>query len=353
MSEAEKIVIIGSGPAGWTAAIYAARAAMSPIVYEGSFSDENTQRNRLPMGQLAMTTEVENFPGFPPGNLTPYLESAISADRRTMLPPRHANETDGNVTGPELVELIRAQAVRLGTRVVEDDIMQVDFSKRPFTLTAGNGSVVQTQTVIVATGATANWLGIPSETAFRNRGVSACAVCDGALPRFRNRPVVVAGGGDTAVEEADYLARFALKVYIVHRRDQLRASPSMTQRAMEHQKIEILWNRTIAEILGTDADGVTGVRLASTSGEPEMTIEAAGLFVAIGHTPTTEFLGGQLTLTDKGYIACPVTHRRQTSVPGVFAAGDVADEYYRQAIVAAAAGAQAALEAERFLADAT
>ncbi len=341
----EKIVIIGSGPASWTAAIYAARASLSPLVYEGAFTETNQMKNLLPMGQLALTTEVENYPGFPPANLGVFLESAISEERRMMLGP-HEGET---VTGPELVELIRAQAVHFGTRVVENEIVSVDFSQRPFRLTSGDGSEVLTQTVIVATGATANYLGLPSENAFKNRGVSACAVCDGALPRFRNHPVVVAGGGDSAVEEADYLAKFASKVYLVHRRDQLRASAIMAKRAMEHPKIEILWNRTVAEILGTDTDGVTGVRLASTVGEPEITLTASGFFAAIGHTPTTAFLNGQLELTDKKYIHRPLPHRQQTSVSGVFAAGDVADEYYRQAITAAASGAQAALEAERFL----
>ncbi|MDO4558197.1 MAG: FAD-dependent oxidoreductase, partial [Planctomycetia bacterium] len=225
----------------------------------------------------------------------------------------------------------------------------VDFSRRPFTLVSGGGETILARCVIVATGAAAKYPDLPSVERFKNRGVSACAVCDGGLPRFRNRPIVVVGGGDSAVEEADYLTRFASKVYLVHRRDQLRASSVMAKRALEHPKIEILWNRVVAEILGTDADGVTGVRLESTVAEPERIVEASGFFAAIGHTPNTMFLKDQLELTANGYIVLPESHRQRTSVPGVFAAGDVADPFYRQAITSAASGAAAALEAERFL----
>lgn len=347
MSNVATLVIIGSGPASWTAAIYAARAGLEPIVYEGAFTEANVAKNMLPMGQLTTTTEVENYPGFPPGQMGEFLGSAISADRLAMLPPH--DPKSNIVTGPELVELIRAQAVHFGTRVVEDEIVRVDFSQRPFTLTRGDGTTLQTQVVIVATGATAKYPDLPSVERFKNRGVSACAVCDGGLPRFRNRPIVVVGGGDSAVEEADYLTQFASVVYLVHRRDQLRASPVMAKRATSHPKIEMLWNRTVSEVLGTDAEGVTGVRLASTVGEPERIVEASGFFAAIGHTPNTAFLDGQLELLENGYIARPEPHRQRTSVAGVFAAGDVADPFYRQAITAAASGAAAALEAERFL----
>jgi thioredoxin reductase (NADPH) len=202
----------------------------------------------------------------------------------------------------------------------------------------------------VATGARANYLGLPSEEKFKNRGVSACAVCDGALPRFRNKPLVVIGGGDSAVEEADYLAKFAGVVYMVHRRDQLRASKIMAQRAMTHPKIKILWNRHLGEVLGNDKDGVTGVRLTSTVGQPDLTVDASGVFFAIGHTPNTAFLKGKLALTDKKYIKWTTPQRTYTSVEGVFAAGDVADDYYRQAVTAAGSGCMAALDAERWLA---
>jgi thioredoxin reductase (NADPH) len=247
------------------------------------------------------------------------------------------------------MELMRQQAKNFGTRVITEDIVSVDFRRHPFVLEASDGKLYEALAVIIATGARANYLGLPSEERFRNRGVSACAICDGALPRFRNRPLAVVGGGDSAVEEATYLTNFASKVYLVHRRDKLRASRIMADRAMNHPKIQILWNRVVEEILGNDPEGVTGVRLASTVGEPALELEVAGVFLAIGHTPNTDFLRGQVELTEKGYIRWVVPFRTHTSVEGIFAAGDVADDRYRQAVTAAATGCMAALDAERWL----
>ena len=343
----ETLVIIGSGPAGWSAATYAARAQLKPLVFEGAITEKNRMSGTLPLGQLALTSEVENYAGFPHGNLGAFLDSALPAERRQMMAP-HAGE---GVTGPELMELMRQQAVNMGTRIITDDILKVDFSSRPFKLYPSEGGVVEAQCVIVATGASANWLGLPSEEKFKNRGVSACAVCDGALPRFRNKPIVVVGGGDSAVEEATYLTKFASTVHLVHRRDALRASKIMAQRAHDDPKIEIHFNMGLAEVLGDDAKGVTGVRLASTidSGK-ETVIEATGVFLAIGHTPNTGFLDGQLELNPKKYVVWTKHFRTETSVEGVFAAGDVADDYYRQAISAAGTGCMSALDAERWLA---
>lgn len=343
---AERVIIIGSGPAGWTAAIYAARAALEPLVFEGAITEENRQAGTLPLGQLALTTEVENYPGFPAGDLEAYLDDSIDKDRRMMMPP-HAKE---GVSGPELMELMRQQAVNFGTRVITEDIVDVDFSQRPFELSASDGKTYQSQAVIVATGARANYLGLPSEDRFKNKGVSACAVCDGALPRFRNQPVAVVGGGDSAVEESEYLSKFASKVYMIHRRDELRASKIMAKRAIDNPKIEILWNRVVDEVLGDDEKGVTGARLKSTAGEDDVKIDIAGFFLAIGHTPNTGFLGDKVEKDDKGYIRWTTPFRTYTSVEGVFAAGDVADDYYRQAVTAAGTGCMAALDAERWLA---
>jgi thioredoxin reductase (NADPH) len=342
----EKVIIIGSGPAAWTAAIYCARAQLSPLVFEGAITEENRMASTLPLGQLALTTEVENFPGFPAGDMTAYLDSSMNPNTRQMMAP-HKKE---GVSGPELMELMRQQAVNFGTRVITEDLVDVDVDAHPFKLSASDGQTYETLAVIVATGARANYLGLPSEDKFKNRGVSACAVCDGALPRFRNKPLVVIGGGDSAVEEADYLTKFASVVYLVHRRDQLRASKIMAQRAANHPKIKILWNRTLGEVLGNDKDGVTGVRLASTTSEADMQVDATGLFLAIGHTPNTAFLKGKLELTEKKYIKWTTPQRTYTSVEGVFAAGDVSDDYYRQAITAAGSGCMAALDAERWLA---
>jgi thioredoxin reductase (NADPH) len=342
----ENVVIIGSGPAGWSAATYAARAQLEPLVYEGAISEKNRMAGTLPLGQLALTSEVENYAGFPAGDLGAFLDSALPKERRMMMPPHEGH----GVTGPELMELMRQQAVNFGTRVITDDILKVDLSQQPFRLFPAEGGEVAAKCVIVATGASANWLGLPSEEHYKNRGVSACAVCDGALPRFRNRPLVVVGGGDSAVEEATYLTKFASTVHLIHRRDELRASKIMAQRAFDNPKIEIHFNNGLAEVLGDDT-GVTGVRLASTvdSGR-ETTLDAAGVFLAIGHTPNTGFLDGQLELTSKGYIVWTQHFRTNTSVEGVFAAGDVADDHYRQAISAAGTGCMAALDAERWLA---
>ena len=342
----EKVILIGSGPTAWTAAIYTARAALTPLVFEGAITEENRLAGTLPLGQLALTTEVENFPAFPKGDLEFYLDSSIAQDRRAMMPP-HAKE---GVSGPELMELMRQQALNFGARVITEDIADVDFSVHPFKLTASDGAVHEALAVIVATGARANYLGIPSEERFKNRGVSACAVCDGALPRFRNKPLVVVGGGDSAIEEAGYLTKFASTVYIVHRRDQLRASKFMAQRAMSNPKIKILWNRVVDEVLGNDKEGVTGVRLKSTVGESDREVAVSGFFLGIGHTPNTRFLEGKLALTEKKYVKLTTPFRTHSSVDGVFAAGDVADSYYRQAITAAGSGCMAALDAERWLA---
>ena len=349
VSATEKLVIIGSGPAGWSAAIYAARAQLQPLVFEGAISEKNRMAGTLPLGQLALTSEVENYAGFPHGNLGGFLESALPKERRMMMAPHEGK----GVTGAELMEMMRQQAANFGTRIVTDDIVKVDFSKRPFRLEPAEGKPLLAECVIVATGASANWLGLPSEEKFKNRGVSACAVCDGALPRFRNQPIVVVGGGDSAVEEATYLAKFASRVHLVHRRDVLRASKIMAQRAADDPKITIHFNTGLAEVLGDDARGVTGVRLESTAGPTQATtLDAAGVFLAIGHTPNTAFLDGQLELTPKKYIVWKRHFRTETSVEGVFAAGDVADDYYRQAISAAGTGCMAALDAERWLAHA-
>ena len=311
----ENLVIIGSGPAAWTAAIYAARANLAPVVFEGE-----PIQTMLPGGQLMNTTEVENFPGFPEG-----------------------------ITGPELMDRMKAQALRFGTRVVSEMVVSVDFSRRPFVIRPSYGEEVLARAVIVATGANAKWLGLPNEQrlAQSGGGVSACAVCDGALPFFRNKVLAVVGGGDSAMEEALYLTKFASKVLVIHRRDTFRASKIMADRVLAHPKIEVLWNKVVIDVLGYDE--ISGLRLQDTVTGEVSEIEVGGLFVAIGHSPNTEFLRGQLELTPNGYIKTQ-PWRTATSVEGVFAAGDVMDDYYRQAITAAATGCMAALEAERWLA---
>ena len=318
---AEKVVIIGSGPAAWTAAIYAARANLNPVVYEGAISEENRVKGTLPLGQLNLTTEVENFPGFPEG-----------------------------VNGPDLMISMRTQAERYGTKVVTDDIVDVDLSKRPFVLKDSEGRSLETYALIISTGASANYLGLESEEKFKNRGVSACAVCDGALPRFRNQPLIVVGGGDSAAEEGHFLTRFASSVHLVHRRDKLRASPIMAERLLSHVKVKPEWDSVVEEVIGEEERGMTGVRLRNLKTGQTKTIDAPGMFVAIGHTPNTKFLRGQVDLDPQGFIVLKEPQRTLTSVEGVFAAGDVADPIYKQAITAAGMGCKAALDAERWLA---
>ncbi|GHT25186.1 thioredoxin reductase [Planctomycetales bacterium] len=343
----ENVIIIGSGPAGWTAAIYAARSSLAPLVVEGLFTQENQDRGTLPMGQLAMSNEVENYPGFPPGNILQYIDSTVPQNRKDLLPPHEENNP--TISGAELVELIRTQAAHFGTRVVSDEIVKTDFTGSPLKLIGAQGNVYETKTVIIATGARANYLSLPSEQRFKNQGVSACATCDGALPRFRNKPLAVIGGGDAAVEEAEHLTKTASKVYLVHRRDKLRASKIVADRIFKNPKIEFVWNRIPKEILGNDQDGVTGIMLQSTAGEPDLQLGISGVFVSIGRTPNTDFLKGQLELSPSGSVIRTKPFRTDTSVPGVFVAGDAADDYYRQAIAAAGAGCMAALDAERFL----
>jgi thioredoxin reductase (NADPH) len=312
----EKVVIIGSGPAAWTAAIYAARANLEPLVFEGEPS-----REMIPGGQLMYTTDIENYPGFPEA-----------------------------IGGPELMERLKNQACRFDCRVRSENVVEVDLHTHPFVLTPSFGEPVRTLTLIVATGARANWLGIPNEErlAQSGGGVSACAVCDGALPVFRDEVLAVVGGGDTAMEEALYLTKFAREVIIIHRRDQLRASPIMAERALGHPKIRFLWNTRVLEVLGYDF--VQGLRTENVSTGEQRDLEVGGFFVAIGHTPNTDFLKGQIELLSNGYIKTPHPWRTATSVKGVFAAGDVMDSYYRQAVTAAGTGCMAALEAERWLA---
>ncbi len=318
---AEKIVIIGSGPAAWTCAIYAARANLQPVVYEGAFSEENRLRGTMPLGQLNLTTEVENYPGFVQG-----------------------------IMGPELMEAMREQSLRFGTRIITEDIVRADLSHRPFVLEDSAGIKSEAQTVVVATGASANYLGLPSEEKYKNLGVSACAVCDGALPRFRNKTLVVVGGGDSAAEEATYLSKFASTVHLVHRRDALRASTIMANRVLSNPKIQPVWNSAVDEVIGDDERGLTAVRVKNLKTSQTTTIDAAGMFVAIGHTPNTKFLGGQLGVDAQGFIVLKDPYRTTTSVECVFAAGDVADPVYKQAITAAGMGCKAALDAERWLA---
>jgi thioredoxin reductase (NADPH) len=347
----ETLVIIGSGPAGWTAALYAARARLQPLVYEGAVTEDNRLQGTLPLGQLALTTEVENYPGFPAGKTRELLATALPEDRRPYWVQKNKDQPTHGIQGPELVDLMRQQALNFDTRVVTDDIVKVDFSRRPFKLTAQEGGTITARAVIIATGARANYLGLPSEEAYKNNGVSACAVCDGALPRFRNRPLAVVGGGDSAVEESTYLTKFASVVYLVHRRDELRASKIMQQRVFDNPKITPKWNRVVDEVLGNQTDGVTGVRLKSPKDSKTEELEVGGVFMAIGHTPNTRFLDGQLKLDNKGYILWTEPYRTLTSVEGVFAAGDVADSYYRQAVTAAGSGCMAAIDAERWLAE--
>ena len=347
----EKVVIIGSGPAGWSAAIYAARANLSPLVFEGTVKPE-----MIPLGQLAFTTEVENYPGFPFGNVRAFVESAVNKDRHWNLPPAPDHKKDGQlhyaVQGVELMELMKQQALNFDTRVIGDDIVDVDFDSRPMKVIPASGEPVETHTIIIATGARANYLGLPSEEEYKNKGVSACAVCDGALPIYREKPLAVVGGGDSAVEEAAYLANLkgANTIYMIIRRDEMRASKIMQQRALNHPNIEIKWNSVVDEVLG-DGNLVNGLKLKSTVDESISDLEVGGMFVAIGHTPNTSFLNGKLEMNEQGYLIWSKPFRTNTSAEGVFAAGDVADDYYRQAVTSAGTGCMAALDAERYLVD--
>jgi thioredoxin reductase (NADPH) len=349
----EKVVIVGSGPAAWTAAIYAARANLEPLVFQGNPNDDrNRQNGTMPLGQLALTTEVENFPSWPAGDTRQYLKTALKADDPDFpywVSADKPQPTHG-INGPELVALMRQQAVNFGTRVDSKDVVKVDLKKKPFTLTAHDGQTVETHSLVIATGARANYLGLPSEDKYKNKGVSACAVCDGALPRFRNQPIVVVGGGDSAVEEGSYLTKFASRVHLLVRRDVLRASKIMQDRAKSNPKIEFQWHSEVDEVLGDEKKGVTAVRVKNNKSGEKNEISATGLFLAIGHTPNVGFLDGQVELNDKGYINWTTISRTYTSVEGVFAAGDVADDYYKQAISAAGTGCMAALDAERYLA---
>jgi thioredoxin reductase (NADPH) len=304
--DVRNVIIIGSGPAGLTAAIYAARAALKPLVIAGAQSG----------GQLMLTSEVENYPGFPEG-----------------------------IMGPELMAHFRAQAERFGSEVIDEDAVSVDFKQRPFTVST-EGASFKARSVIIATGASAIWLGLDSETRLRGRGVSTCATCDGFF--FRGKELVVVGGGDTAVEEATFLTRFATRVTLVHRRDQLRASKIMQDRAFKDPKIGFRWNAVIDDVLGDEK--VEGVRLRDVATGKLTDFRTDGLFVAIGYRPNTEMLRGQIELNDKGYVVPLPGTETQTSIPGVFVAGDVEDFHYRQAVTAAGAGCKAALDAERYLA---
>ncbi len=303
-----KLAIIGSGPAGYSAAIYAARAQLAPVLVDGM----------QPGGQLTITTEVENFPGFPEG-----------------------------IEGPVLMHRCREQAARFGTRFIESEITKVDFSDSPFGLQTSRKEIIRASSVIIATGAQARFLGLPSERALMGRGVSACATCDGFF--FKNVPVAIVGGGDTAMEEALFLTRFASKVTVIHRRDALRASRILQERAKQNPKIEFAWSSTVQEILGDPASGVTGVRLSNVKTGDLSDLECQGVFIAIGHEPSTKIFKGQIDLRDDGYVRIAEPGTTKTNVPGVFVAGDAADSRYRQAITAAGSGCAAALDAQHYL----
>ena len=311
----KRVVIIGSGPAGHTAAIYAARAEMSPLMFEGFMAGGVAAG-----GQLTTTTDVENYPGFPEG-----------------------------IVGPAMMDLFRAQSQRYGTQIRTETISEIDLSQRPFRLRSETGDEFLTQALIIATGATARRMGLPGEETYWQKGISACAVCDGALPIYRNQPLVVIGGGDSACEEASFLTKFGSRVHQLVRRDVLRASKTMQRRVLENPIIEIHWNSDATEAVG-DGSLLTGVRVRNNRSGEEGLIAARGLFYAIGHQPNTAFLDGWLKMDKSGYVITAADSTR-TSVEGVFAAGDVQDKVYRQAVTAAGSGCMAALEAERWLAE--
>ncbi|MEC7915161.1 MAG: thioredoxin-disulfide reductase [Actinomycetota bacterium] len=310
MNDIRDVIIIGSGPAGLTAAIYTARANMSPLVIEGEPSSTSDQ----PGGQLMLTTEVENYPGFPEG-----------------------------IMGPELMMNFRAQASRFGAEFITNKVTRVDFGQHPFTIEVGDTSY-STRSVIVSTGAQSLMLGLPNEDRLIGHGVSTCATCDGFF--FKDQEIAVVGGGDSAVEEATFLTRFASKVYLVHRRDELRASKIMRDRAFNNPKIEILWNNEVVEVHGEEK--LSGVILENTVTKERASLPVTGLFIAIGHQPNTSLFAGQLDLKNNGYLVTK-PNSSETQVPGVFACGDVQDDYYRQAITAAGSGCMAAIDAERWL----
>ncbi|MDP1822740.1 MAG: thioredoxin-disulfide reductase [Archangium sp.] len=311
--ETRKVVIVGSGPAGYTAAIYAARANLSPVVFAGGPSESDARR--VPGGQLMITTEVENYPGFP-----------------------------ASITGPELMEAFQKQAERFHTVVHMENVVKLDLSKRPFHV-KGESKEYLAETVIIATGASAKWLNVKGEDAFMNRGVSACATCDGFF--FKNTDVIVVGGGDTAMEEANYLSKMCSTVTVVHRRDSLRASKIMQERALNNPKIKFIWDSAIEEVVG-DEKGVTGAIVKNLKTGDSKKVDAKGVFVAIGHVPTTELFKDTLKLQANGYLwVQPGTAK--TSIEGVFASGDVSDATYRQAVTAAGTGCMAAIEAERWM----
>ena len=313
------VVIIGSGPAGLTAAIYSARANLRPLLID---APANAEKQTVPGGQLMITTDVENYPGFAEG-----------------------------IQGPELMADFRKQAERFGTEFLEAWISEVDLRERPFTLYTEDQTIIA-ETLIIASGASAKWLGIPGEAkvpdGFGGHGVSACATCDGPLPAFRNKTLVVVGGGDTAMEEATFLTRYAAKVFLVHRRDKLRASKIMQDKAFRNEKIEFIWNTEVEEILGTDQEGVIGVRLHNLQTGETRVLPCAGVFVAIGHKPNTGLFKGQLDMDEIGYLKTS-GHSSATNIPGVFACGDVQDSVYRQAVTAAGTGCMSAIDVERFL----
>ena len=314
-----EVVIIGSGPAGLTAAIYSARANLKPLLVD---APPDAEKQTTPGGQLMITTDVENYPGFAEG-----------------------------IQGPDLMVEFRKQAERFGTEFLEEWIHEADLSERPFQLRTDN-YIINAQTLIIATGASAKWLGVPGEAkvpnGFGGHGVSACATCDGPLPGFRNKELVVVGGGDTAMEEATFLTRYASKVYVVHRRDKLRASKIMQEKAFKNSKIEFVWDTALEEILGDMESGVHSVLLRNLKTNETHTLPCAGVFIAIGHKPNTDLFKGQVDMDEVGYIK--TSHRSTaTNVPGVFACGDVQDATYRQAVTAAGTGCMAALDSERFL----
>jgi thioredoxin reductase (NADPH) len=314
-----QVVIIGSGPAGLTAAIYAARANLQPLLID---APADAEKQTTPGGQLMITTDVENYPGFAEG-----------------------------IQGPDLMVEFRKQAERFGTEFLEDWITKVDLSRRPFTLFC-DGKIIKTETLIIASGASAKWLGIPGEAktpeGLGGNGVSACATCDGPLPAFRNKRLVVVGGGDTAMEEATFLTRYAARVFVVHRRDKLRASKIMQEKAFNNDKIEFIWNTAVDRILGNSDQGVTGVHLRNLETNQETVFDCDGVFIAIGHKPNTDLFKGQLEMDAVGYLKTS-GHSTATNIPGVFACGDVQDSFYRQAVTAAGTGCMSAIDAERFL----